>query len=76
MNVAAESREWPSSIRGAIRECTASRLAQFDERLAERYRTAAYVAECELSDGTGGSQRYQAAEGVCEAITGEFEVPR
>lgn len=70
--------DWPSAVRGPLRQAEAREFrdslledgtpADHAQALAEAYRLAAYVAECELSDGRGGEELHEAAQAFCSAL--------
>lgn len=65
-----EQLDWPSLIRGPMREDDARAVARSREsrEFGEAYRFAAFVAENELSDGRGGEPLHTAAEAFCAAL--------
>lgn len=64
-----EPVDWPSPGRGLMRESEAWTVARaLGGRFADAYRLAAYVAECELSDGRGGEPLHEAAEMLCTLL--------
>jgi hypothetical protein len=61
--------DWPSRIRGPLREEEARQVAvAIDEEAGQAYRLAALIAEDELANGRGGEELHQAAEAFCDAL--------
>jgi len=70
--------DWPSAVRGPMREDEALRLrrdaearempAEHATALAAAYRLASFVAEWEFCDGRGGEPLHEAAVEFCDQL--------
>lgn len=61
--------EWPSAIRGPMRESEARHVARaLGLERGRAYLYAAWLAENELSDGRGGERLHEDAERLCAAL--------